>query len=81
MATTRKAAPERESGEVSQTRVWGEVRISLRPGEYENITVTMGEARDCEDTPSARRKTRRAILAECEDAVLTEGEKIRKNWK
>lgn len=68
------------SGLISQTRVWAEVKISVRPAEYEGITVTMGEARDCQDTKRDRLRTAREILRECSDKVQTITNEIKQGW-
>jgi hypothetical protein len=81
MAKDSKPRIERDSGEDPITcTVWGEVKISVRPGDYEGITVAMGESRTAEDNVKSRRKVRRDILAECEEAVLRKANEIKRDW-
>lgn len=80
MAKRSTPAISKDGGDVNPTTVWGEVKVSLRPADYEGITVSLGMSRTCDDTPASRKKVRRAIFTECEEAVLREANKIKRNW-
>lgn len=81
MAKDSTPAIKRRSGEDPETcTVWGEVKVSVRPGEYEGITVSLGQSRPAEDNKKSRSKVRREILAECEEAVLRSANKIKRDW-
>lgn len=81
MAKDSNPVIERDSGEDPSTcTVWGEVKVSVRPGDYEGITVSLGQSRPAEDNKRSRNKVRREILAECEEAVLRTANKIKRDW-
>lgn len=73
-----KAKPERDSGD-DGVRVWGEVKLTIRLGEYESVTVSLGESRGCEN--AKRQKVRKRILDELEDQVEEKARKVRTYWK
>jgi hypothetical protein len=74
-----KAKPEvtKDSGE-DDLRVWGEVKITVRLGEYESITVALGESRPCANKD--RTKTRKRIIDECEELAAKKARKVRTYW-
>ena len=74
----RKSEPEAEPGEA---RVWAEVSVTVNLGDYESAKITLGESRGCDDTPEARKATRRALHRECEEAVVKQAERVKRIWR
>jgi hypothetical protein len=71
-------AVETDSGD-DGVRVWGEVKLTIRLGEYESVTVALGESRTV--PTGSRRSARQRILDECEDLVEAKARKVRTYWK
>jgi hypothetical protein len=60
--------------------VWGEVKINLRLGEYESLTVNLGESRSCDDNEKARKRTRKTILKESSTSVVALATRVKQEY-
>lgn len=67
------------SGDITETRVWGEVKVTVNLGDYESTTISLGEARSCKKEKRAR--TKQAILDDCEELVVDKVMKVREAWQ
>lgn len=80
----RKEAPpeaEHDEDDNGRCRVWGEVKINLRLGEYEGLVINLGESRECDDNPKARKAVRKSILKECEAVVVSTATRVRQEYQ
>lgn len=82
MARTR-SLPEIQgvSGEEPDGTVWAEVKINLRPADYESIGVTLGQSLRVAGSKANRRRARRLLLAEVEAEVVEKALEVREKWR
>lgn len=83
MAKSKRDLPQIEgvSGETPDGTVWAEVKVSLRPEDYESVGVTLGQSLRVEGSRANRRRARRQLLAELIEEVVPKAVEVRENWR
>ena len=69
------------SGETPDGTVWAEVKITLRPAEYEGVGVTLGQSLRVEGSRSNRRRARKQLLEELISEVVPKAVEVREEWR
>jgi hypothetical protein len=69
------------SGETPDGTVWAEVKVSLRPGDYESVGVTLGQSLRIEGSRRNRREARKQLLAELVREVVPKAVEVRETWR
>lgn len=69
------------SGETPDGTVWAEVKINMRPADYESVGVTLGQSLRVEGSRSNRRRARRQLLEELIAEVVPKAVEVRENWR
>lgn len=69
------------TGEGLDGTVWAEVKVTVRTGEYESATVALGQSLKVEGGRVNRRRARRQLLEECEQAVVDKALAVKESWQ
>jgi hypothetical protein len=69
------------SGEEPDGTVWAEVKVSLKPADYESVGVTLGQSLRVAGSKANRRRARRQLLAEVETEVVEKALAVREKWR